>query len=120
MEGRINRIHELYLQSRPETRSLSELVDLFYEMFSRKHGNSAIMEWEFSWVGKAIEACKVNGIVPPPDKLAQIDATICWMNTLWTAVDQVADHLGSSGAIPRHYFDLANWDGEDIGLFTPH
>ena len=120
MEGRINAVHDLYMQSRPGTRSLSELVDVFYEMLSRKHDDSAIMGWEFSWVGKAVEDFKEKGIVPPPDKLPQIDATICWMITLWTAVDQVASHLVSSGVIPRNYFDLANWEWADISLFTPH
>src|ERR1700685_1786259 len=80
MEARtpcISTMHDLYLKSKPGTRSLSELVDIFYEMFSRKSHAGAIMEWEFSWVGKAIEDFKKNGITPPPDKLPQIDATIC-------------------------------------------
>jgi hypothetical protein len=123
MEARtpcISTMHDLYLKSKPGTRSLSELVDVFYEMFSRKPHAGAIMECEFTWVGKAIEDFKENGIAPPPDKLPQIDATICWMLTLWTAVDQVAEHLVSSGVLPRNSFDLANWEWADIGFFTSH
>jgi hypothetical protein len=63
---------------------------------------------------------KEQGITPPPHKLAQIDAILGWMNMLWTAVDQVADHLVSSGAIQREYFDLANWEWANTSLFTPY
>jgi hypothetical protein len=111
-------VHELYEQSKPGSRTPSELVDLFYKMLNRK-GPTTIMGCEFSWVGRAVEEMKEKGTTPPPDKLAQIDATLCWMNTYWTAIDQVADYLVSAGVIPREYFDMATILPH-IGLFTPH